>query len=236
MVALTLDLDDTLWPIGPVIERCEQVLHDFLGVHAPEVARRYPVPGMRELRDRIARERPELTHDLGRLRRLSLEHGFAQAGVDAPALIDQAYALFYATRNQVELYAEVADALPRLSSRYRLLALTNGNADLSAVGLSEHFEGFVSASSVGCAKPDPRIFAHACALLDLPAEQVWHVGDDPHMDVIGARNAGLRAVWLDRDDIGWNSTLGPAPDLVVNDLDQLLAWLDGMPQASSNFC
>ncbi len=229
IAALTLDLDDTLWPILPVIERCEQALHDFLTRHAPEVARRYPVPGMRELRDRIAADRPDLAHDYGRLRRLSLEHGFAQAGLDAPELVDQAYTLFYATRNQVELYDDVVDALPRLAARHRLLALTNGNADLAAIGLDVHFEGFVSASAVGCAKPDRRIFDHACAVLDLPAERIWHVGDDPHLDALGARAAGMRTVWLDRARSGWCADFGPAPDLIVNDLHQLLAWLDGDP-------
>mgnify|MGYP003353772201 CR=1 FL=1 len=32
--ALTLDLDDTLWPVWPAIERAEAVLHDWLKAHA----------------------------------------------------------------------------------------------------------------------------------------------------------------------------------------------------------
>jgi putative hydrolase of the HAD superfamily len=222
---LTLDLDDTLWPIGPVIERCEQVLHAFLGEHAPPVAQRFPGLTMRALRDRIHAERPELGHDYGALRRLSLEHAFAECELHAPDTIEAAYTLFYATRNQVELYAEIGHALPALAARQRIVALTNGNADLAMIGLDHHFHGAVFAREVGCAKPDRRIFDHACALLEAAPASVWHVGDDPDLDVVGAHRAGMTSVWLNRDGRRWPYPDGPLPDLVVRDLAQLDTWI-----------
>ncbi|MDB5930798.1 MAG: HAD-superfamily hydrolase subfamily variant 3, partial [Polaromonas sp.] len=33
--AVTLDLDDTLWPIWPTIERAEKALNGWLAAHAP---------------------------------------------------------------------------------------------------------------------------------------------------------------------------------------------------------
>lgn len=225
MAALTLDLDDTLWPIGPVIERCEQVLDAFLQEHAPTVAHRFPLPVMRRLRLRMAQEQPHLAHDLPRLRRLSLEHAFKASGVAAADLVDRAYDCFYTARNQVQLYAEVAQALPDLAARHPLLALTNGNADLHSIGLARHFRGSVSAWQVGCAKPDRRIFDHACRQLGLAPERIWHVGDDPEADVLGALAAGMRAVWMNRDGRPWPHADGPKPDLVVRDLAQLRDWL-----------
>lgn len=222
---LTLDLDDTLWPIGPVIERCEQVLHAFLGEHAPPVAQRFPGLSMRQLRDRIFAERPDLGHDYGALRRLCLERAFAESGLHAPDTIEAAYTLFYATRNEVELYAEIGHALPALAGRLRIVALTNGNADLAMIGLDQHFHGAVFAREVGCAKPDRRIFDHACGVLALAPATVWHVGDDPDLDVVGAHRAGMTAVWLNRDGRRWPYPDGPQPDLVVRDLAELDTWV-----------
>lgn len=223
--ALTLDLDDTLWPIAPVMARCEQVLHDFLAEHAPAVAARFPMPTMRELRDRIADQRPDLAHDYSALRRLSLQQAFSDAGHAADDVVERAYALFYATRNEVECYDEVLDVLPRLAGRYPIVALTNGTADLSTIGLMHHFQGVLLARDVGCAKPDARMFALAAEMLAVAPARIWHVGDDPDLDVVGAHRAGFKAVWLNRDGRDWPHADDPQPDLVVRDLAELDAWL-----------
>ena len=50
--AITLDLDDTLWPIWPTIERAEKALHDWLAEHAPMAAALFANPAaLREIRD-----------------------------------------------------------------------------------------------------------------------------------------------------------------------------------------
>ena len=227
IAALTLDLDDTLWPILPVIERCESVLHAFLVEHAPSVAERFPRPAMRSLRDQVFAERPDLAHDYGAVRRACLERAFQDCALDAPDLLDQAYRLFYATRNQVELYAEVGQVLPSLAAHRPILALTNGNADIERIGVHDHFRGAVFARDVGCAKPDRRIFEHACDLLGVTPAHVLHVGDDARLDVLGARFAGLRTAWLNRERRPWPYPDGPQPDLIVHDLTELDHWLTG---------
>ena len=50
-LALSLDLDDTLWPIWPSIERAERALDAFLREHCPRTANRFPVHRMRRLRE-----------------------------------------------------------------------------------------------------------------------------------------------------------------------------------------
>jgi putative hydrolase of the HAD superfamily len=55
----------------------------------------------------------------------------------------------------------------------------------------------VDSHVVGVEKPDPRIFAIALAVLDLPPERCAYVGDTVHFDVGGARAAGLHAIHLD---------------------------------------
>ena len=79
-LALTLDLDDTLWPVWPVIDRAEQVLHAWLVDHAPATAERYDVAALRALRNAIALRHPEWAHDLGWPRRESLREALVACG------------------------------------------------------------------------------------------------------------------------------------------------------------
>jgi putative hydrolase of the HAD superfamily len=196
--ALTLDLDDTLWPIAPAIARAEAALHAWFVDHAPQVAHRYDVRALRELRDQVAHDHPQWSHDFTRIRHHSLQLALRECGHD-PALADAAFAAFFKVRNELQLFEDVETALVRLAARFPLLALTNGNADLQLAGVAEHFVGVVSARSVGIGKPDARIFLEACRRLGCAPREVLHVGDDWALDVEGARAAGLQAAWLCRD-------------------------------------
>ncbi|ACB34829.1 HAD-superfamily hydrolase, subfamily IA, variant 3 [Leptothrix cholodnii SP-6] len=200
VLALTLDLDDTLWPIAPVIERAEQVTHAWLERQAPATALRFGVPAMRELRADVSRRHPRLAHDLSQLRLIALRESLRASG-DDPALAEPAFEVFFAQRQQVEFYADVIPALDRLAARFPLLALSNGNAELAATGLSRWFCGSVSARSAGVAKPDVRIFRSACEQLGRAPAQVMHIGDDLALDVDGARAAGLQTAWVRRDGV-----------------------------------
>jgi putative hydrolase of the HAD superfamily len=112
--AISHDLDDTLWPIWPAIERAERALHAFLESNCPRTAARFPVLEMRALRDRIAGEYPQHAHDFTRQRRLSLEHALRESGDDA-AHVEAAFNAFYDERNRIEFYPDALDALARLA-------------------------------------------------------------------------------------------------------------------------
>ena len=232
--ALTLDLDDTLWPIWPAIERAETALQTWLAQHAPNTAARYPLLAMRELRDTIAAAHPHLLHDFSAQRRLSLEHALRECDED-PSHAQVAYDVFYAARNQVDLYDDTLEGLVRLGQRFPLAALTNGNADLRVIGLHEHFVFQLGAREHGAAKPDPGIFLAACARLGCAPDEVLHVGDDPDLDVLGAHRAGLRTVWINRRDAAWPHA--EQPDLIAPDLHTLADWLDALqpPVAPTSF-
>lgn len=222
--AITLDLDDTIWPIAPVMIRAENVLADWLREHAPRTAERYPAAAMRELRDRIAGQRPDLAHDFTHQRRLTLEHMLRDSGDDL-ALVAPAFEAFFAARCEVEHYPDSEAALARLAARVPLAALTNGNADLNRIGLMPLFRFQLGAREHGRAKPDPSIFHAACERLQLEPAQVLHVGDDIEMDVIGGAQAGLRTCWINREDRAWpHSQL--RPDLQFTTLAELADWLD----------
>jgi putative hydrolase of the HAD superfamily len=235
--AITIDLDDTLWPIAPVIARAEVALHDWMLAHAPNAAARYPIATMRELRDAIALANPHLAHDFTAQRKLSLAHALGESGHQGAELIEAAFAAFYAARNEVELFSDVGPALDRLAARTPLAALTNGNADLARIGLQHRFVFALGAREHGSCKPDAGIFHAACARLGIAPSDVLHVGDDPEADIVGAARAGLRTCWVNRRGERWTRA-EVSPDLSIGHLGVLADWLDscmenGMSQQPS---
>lgn len=241
--AITIDLDDTLWPIAPVIARAEAALHDWMLVHAPNAAARYPVATMRELRDAIALANPQLAHDFTAQRKLSLAHALAESGYGPGLvepdpvrndlvkndLVEAAFTAFYVARNDVELYPDVAAALDRLAAHAPLAALTNGNADLARIGLQHRFVFALGAREHGSSKPDAGIFHAACARLGIAPCDVLHVGDDPEADIAGAARAGLRTCWVNRRGERWLHK-DVSPDLSIEHLGVLADWLDSCMQ------
>jgi putative hydrolase of the HAD superfamily len=197
--ALTLDLDDTLWPVRPTLLGAEQALNAWLRANAPLTAANVGPREMLALRATVADAHPEWAHDLTAIRVETIRRALASQGED-PALAAPAFEAFFEARHRVVLYDDVRPALARLASRYALVALSNGNADIARVGLGEFFSGAVSARAHGSAKPDPSIFHAACAGLRLPPARVLHLGDDLQLDVAAALAAGLQSGWLHRDD------------------------------------
>lgn len=223
--AITLDLDDTLWPIWPTIARAETVLADWLQRHAPATATLFSRPGaLREIRNQMTTLRPDLVTDLSALRRESIRLALGQAG-DDPALAEPAFEVFFAERQRVDLFDDVHECLGRLAERYPLVALSNGNADVQRVGLGAYFSASLSAQQFGVAKPDPRIFEAAAAAAAVAPAEVLHVGDDVDTDVMGALNSGLQAVWVNRDAKAWPHA-SPAP-WTISSLHELCRHLVG---------
>lgn len=223
ILAVSLDLDDTLWPVAPAINAAEAALDGWLRRHHATVARRWPLEALRGLREDIARRHPHLAHDFSAQRRLTLVHAFEACGFGEEH-VEEAYEIYFAARNRVECYADAIPALQALAARLPVISISNGNADLARIGLRGHFAHCISAREEGVAKPHPDIFLAACTRLGLDPAHVLHVGDDPLLDVAGAQGAGLRAAWLNRNDAA--PVEGVRPDLVVRDLGELLHWLE----------
>lgn len=215
---ITLDLDDTLWAIGPVIRRAEKELQDWLVARYPGVAGSLLPGELAKIRTAVLADNVDRAHDLTFLRREVIARIGQAAGYTVDT--DAAFAVFDNARNDLELFPDVRPALTSLKQRFRLIAVTNGNANLDKIGIRELFDGFVSARIAGAAKPAPSIFQAAVREGGAPAEKTVHVGDHPSMDIHGARTAGLRAVWINRSGGEWPQDLA-RPDAVVRNLQEL---------------
>lgn len=217
--AITLDLDDTLWPVWPTIARAEDVLQAWLTAHAPETAKLCAQTDIkRRIRAEVNQRHPDKAHDLSFLRREAIRESLLRAG-DAPHLADAAFDVFFAERQNVTLYDGVSSALARLAARYPLVSVSNGNADVFRTEAAPYFKAAVSARVVGVAKPDVRIFHVAANQLNLPAESVLHLGDDATTDVMGATHAGMQTAWINTQGHDWPHD-SPQP-LTVSHLAEL---------------
>lgn len=225
--AISLDLDDTLWPIWPVIARAEQALQDWLRPHAPATADLLADAEQRlALRRAVMQSRPEIGHDLRTLRRELIRQALERHEEDI-ALVAPAYEVFIAERMRVELYEDARPALAWLAQRFPVVALSNGNADVKRIGLGEFFHAGLSAQEFGVGKPDARIFHAAARAAGVLPHEVLHVGDDPMLDVVGALDAGLQAVWVNRAGHDWAHE-AHRPHVMVADMKELCALLRGL--------
>jgi putative hydrolase of the HAD superfamily len=201
--AITLDLDDTLWPIWPTIERAEQALNDWLSQHAPQTAALLAQPAARhEIREHVNGLHPELKHNLSALRSKSIQLALVRCG-DDPLLAEAAFEVFFAERNRVTLFDDALQSLAFLAGRFPLVALSNGNADIHRIGLGPYFKASLSAQQFGVGKPDPRIFMAAATAVGVQPHEVLHVGDDAALDVLAALDCGMQTVWVNRADHLW---------------------------------
>jgi putative hydrolase of the HAD superfamily len=221
--AVLFDLDDTLWPIAPTIRRAEIILHEWLAQHAPRVVETHSMDSLRARRMALIETNPQYRHDLWTLRHTVLREALEACG-DDPAKADAAMAIFSRERNVVTLYDDVLPGLQNLAPRFLLGSISNGFADLQAIGLEQHFRVSIAAHKLGFAKPEARIFHLACEALKVAPHEAVYVGDDLSLDVEGAQQAGLRAVWINRFEREAPDSV--QPDLVCTDLHGLAQWLD----------
>ena len=216
---ITLDLDDTLWEILPVIHRAEKRLYEWLGNNYPAITAMFSQEELRVLRRQVVEKHSDKVHDLTFLRHTVLAEAADAAGC-TNFVVEEAFAVFDEVRNDVEMFPEARPALIALAERFTLIAVTNGNASLEKIGIDDLFHGHVNAAMAGAAKPSRPIFDAAVEVGGARASQTLHVGDHPLFDVHGAREAGLRTVWVNRNGDEWPGEY-EAPDLEVCHVGEL---------------
>ena len=221
--AICFDLDNTLWAIEPVLERAERILADWMRARYPRIPQRYTPADIRAARAALMQELPQRAHDLTYLSLENLARLAESVGYERD-VAQHAFAVWHAARNQCEPFADVLPALEDLKASYRLATLSNGNANLAAIGIAHHFEVSLHAAELGCAKPDPRAYSALAHSLTLEPAEILFVGDEPHADVAGPRSAGMQTVWVNRGGLAWPAEL-PAADHVIADLRELVTLL-----------
>jgi putative hydrolase of the HAD superfamily len=220
---ITFDLDDTLWPVAPVIETAEQKLYDWLSVHYPKITTHYSMQALMQHRIAWSQTVPELAHDVTRLRRQHLVK-LAQDFSYAEELADHGLALFREHRNQVAPFQSVVPVLSKLEKSYTIGAISNGNAQLEQISIGKYFKFSISAAQMGANKPCVSLFQEAALQAHVELNQVLHVGDSAEADVIGANQAGCRSVWFNPARRTWPG--GQNPHAVIHCISELPALVN----------
>jgi putative hydrolase of the HAD superfamily len=194
---LIFDADDTLWENNVIFER---VVDDFISWVA------HPTLEPAAIRAILAEieDANIVAHGYGsRVFLRSLAECFTHLterpiGAAERARLADFTARF--TSGQVELLPAVADVLDELATRHDLFLMTKGASDeqqrkIDASGLAKHFSGVDIVPT-----KDPETYRRVVASRGLDRRSTWMIGNSPKSDIIAARAAGLRAVFIPNEN------------------------------------
>jgi len=130
-----------------------------------------------------------------------------------------------ASRFRLQLYPDVLPVLNALREKYRLSALSDGQAlwalpELRAVGLDGYFDPVIISSDLGCRKPDVRMFEMMLKKTGFHASEVLFIGNDMYRDVFGASQLGIKTVFF-RSNQGEQRSMGAEPDYIIYRFSEL---------------
>lgn len=221
---LSFDLDDTLWPVAPTMMRAERAMYEWMRTSVPDIAKHYDPASLIQQRFEFRDAHPESAHCMTSLRKASLMH-LSEIHDHPHDWVEHAFSVFFEARQDVDFYDDVAETLDQLAGRYRMVAITNGNADISKTGADRWLELCISPEQTGVAKPHPGMFKALIDMAESSRDEIVHIGDDPEDDILGAAQAGIASVWLNRSGRDWQQE-EYSPDIEIWDLDALPAALE----------
>lgn len=156
----------------------------------------------------------------GEVWRIRTAELYGEWGVAPPDGDGDAY---YRIHASAVAYPEVPPALRKLRQRFELAVLSDADDDFLLANMRRNnlqFGTVVSSEGVRAYKPHSSIFESACERLGVSPGQAVYVGDTPWNDIAGARNAGLRPVWINRHGVAWPDEIAP-PDGEIASLAEL---------------
>lgn len=228
--ALSFDLDDTLYPNPEIIAKAELEMQQAIAQALPDLLANTPSYWAQQRR-LLAQTQPEIRHDVSQWRLAALEQGLLSQGVarcTAQDVSEVAMLAFLQARTDVRLAPTVRAVLAALARHFKLIAITNGNADLTRMGIADLFEFSLRAGPDGRMKPAPDLFHHAAQRLQLPPSAILHIGDHPRSDIVGALNAGCQTAWITQF-VPAATPLSVLPHLQISALEDLLMLVESTP-------
>ncbi|MEM0911653.1 MAG: HAD-IA family hydrolase [Pseudomonadota bacterium] len=223
--AMSFDLDDTLYNNMPYIMLAEQYLLTYIAEYYPQAAH-ISKNEWQQFKNAALEEAPTLKHDMGMLRTVTLTKGFIYAGFNSdeiPDAVSDCYDVFYQQRSNFTVDEKTSKVLSYLSRKLPLVAITNGNVDCEKIGIDKYFTHVLHAGKDGRMKPSSDMFNKACMLLDIPPENMLHIGDSLEKDVKGSLDAGYKSAWfaVNRPMLIKNEMSPVLPHLQLESLDEL---------------
>jgi HAD superfamily hydrolase (TIGR01549 family) len=224
--AISFDLDDTLYDNGPIIKKAEDTFLIYLNQTYPQLSeldtRQWGL-----YRKHLVREFPELINDMSLWRVKILERVMTIYGIAEYKAIEYAqiaFTEFLRLRSDFSIPLENLVLLEKLSQRYPVIAITNGNVDAKQIGLQDKFQFILKAGGDFNAKPQSDLFIEAAKRLNIEVSDILHIGDHLISDVFGAQNSNAQAVWLNEHKQPLNGAR-LLPTVEITQLDQLYSLI-----------
>lgn len=231
--AISFDLDDTLYSNKPVMQGIEKKMITYfsnlpiLNALVPSQHKLLNTHFWSPFRQQAVSKQPDLTHDVVQVRLVTYQLGFISLGLPENIAQQQAQVAldyFIELRSDFSVPEESKKLLADLSEKYPLIAISNGNVDTKAIGVSQYFQHIYHAGwqADGCLlkqKPVIDMFTLACHELVIKPSQLLHVGDCGRSDIQGALRAGCQTAWLSCYDVG--KPVIELPHVELNQLTQL---------------
>jgi putative hydrolase of the HAD superfamily len=134
-------------------------------------------------------------------------------------------------RSRQRLLPGARELITHLAPHYSLALLTNGAPDLqrekiAATSLEPYFKAIAVSGEFGIGKPKPEIFYHLLSQLGVPPNEALMVGNSLERDIAGARNAGIRSIWIRVP--GSEEHAEVMPDHTITSLNEIPAILEGL--------
>lgn len=209
VLAISFDLDDTLYDNGPIIQAAEDKLLKYIIEKFPALSDLDELTWQQK-KSQFAQQNLRLAHDVSLLRKRFLTDLLLGANVaTASSSALQAYEYFHQHRNNFLVEPGCSELLYKMKQKVPLIAITNGNAEPDLIGLSGIFDAVIRPQNDLLMKPDKAIFELASKQLKIPARNIVHVGDSHITDVQGAINSKMIAGWFNPNKVAFPGAVLP---------------------------
>ncbi|MCL1079479.1 HAD family hydrolase [Parashewanella spongiae] len=222
---ISFDLDDTLYNNFPYITKAEAEFLRFLQQHFP-ASHQWHSEHWLATKKMLIHNQPDLSHDTWKIREATATHLLLALGLsqkDAQNGAQSSLEHFLYHRSNFTVPDSSINLLTYLKQKYTLIGISNGNVDAVRIGIAPYFEFILHAGNGLKMKPAADLFQLACERLNVEPADILHVGDSFSADVVGARNFGSQAVWLN-PSYGHTQTSplsAPLPQVCISNIEQL---------------
>ncbi|MFD2165729.1 HAD-IA family hydrolase [Thalassotalea euphylliae] len=207
--AISFDLDDTLYSNRPVMVATEQAMLAYFKQHLSPLLSNPPAAFdrnfWRPFRHAAINDNVQLKHDVTALRLDTYTRGIfalCHDNIRAKQMAQQAFDFFMAKRSDFTVPESSKALLAKLRTKMPVVAISNGNVDTDAIGLTSYFDAIYHAGNGLAKKPHIDMFQAASNNINVPLKHILHVGDCGFADITGALRAGMQTAWLSCYDVG----------------------------------
>jgi putative hydrolase of the HAD superfamily len=222
--AISFDGDGCLWDFDKVMRHSLHKVLTELQQIDPNAADKLDIEKMIEIRNDVADELKGKVTNLEAIRLEAFRRTLTDIGRPDDTLASRLNQEYLKHRfEDIELFDDVLPTLRKLKKKYTIGLLSNGNSYPERCGLEDMFQFVVFSEDHGVEKPDPRLFQIALEKAGCSREELVHVGDSLENDIIGAKRAGIKCVWINRKRQERN--VDTRPDCEISSLSELLEIL-----------